>query len=289
MATNPYLKLQREPTQQARINPYLQLALQRDEDAKLMQHLARLVPEQPDSDSAAELSRANQPQYEIAQNSNSQLNSASSKSASSKVARLPYQSAQATEQPITPAAQPKPSTYKSPGKRQKRAYQSGQLEIDLSGSQTQAEISDQTSPPQSNPTQATTQATAQSSDYTTRISQALPAPKPFAKPVSNNTNHSTTSHYRSPAEVLKEEAERQRQEQEQLRLAALQQQQAQQRQQQEAAIRRSRLEDQAKAFLEKLNELDPLDEERMWFESFADHCHDRLEAAIEFIATMSAA
>ncbi len=81
--------------------------------------------------------------------------------------------------------------------------------------------------------------------------------------------------YRSPDEVLQEEAIRQQQEHQ----AAIQQKNLERE-------RNKQLEAQARAFLKKLDTLDPLNSERMWFESFANSCASRLEAAIEFVKTI---
>ena len=46
----------------------------------------------------------------------------------------------------------------------------------------------------------------------------------------------------------------------------------------------SRLKIRARAFLKKIEALDPLEGERLWFESFAALCSSRLEAAMELVA-----
>ncbi|MDJ0707738.1 MAG: hypothetical protein QNJ46_31065 [Leptolyngbyaceae cyanobacterium MO_188.B28] len=47
--------------------------------------------------------------------------------------------------------------------------------------------------------------------------------------------------------------------------------------------RRKMLETKARDFLKKIDALDPLDGDRMWFEQYAEKCKSRLEASIDFI------
>jgi|GEM_PF-3913830 len=90
--------------------------------------------------------------------------------------------------------------------------------------------------------------------------------------------------YRSPEALLREEAAQLEQEQQQLRQETIRQQKLkQQREQQEAASQRQ-LKLRAKAFLKKIEALDPLEGERLWFESFAELCSSRLAAAMELVA-----
>jgi hypothetical protein len=88
---------------------------------------------------------------------------------------------------------------------------------------------------------------------------------------------------------LRAERVRQRQEQERSRQEALKQQQQAQAQAQQAAAKRRQLEIRAQQFLAKLDRMDRFEGDRMWFESFAELCPSRLEAAIEFIQTMNSA
>ncbi len=94
------------------------------------------------------------------------------------------------------------------------------------------------------------------------------------------------SPYRSPEAVLREEAAARQREQQRLRREAIRQQRLQQEQERQAAEHQRQLELRAGAFLQTIDALDPLDGERMWFESFAELCSSRLEAAMELIAAV---
>ncbi len=102
----------------------------------------------------------------------------------------------------------------------------------------------------------------------------------------SSLGESTSRAYRSPDEVLQEEATRQQQEQARSRSGAARSRQEAIRQEHLERARTRQLESQARAFLKKLDTLDPLNSDRMWFESFAKSCASRLEAAMEFIETV---
>ena len=92
--------------------------------------------------------------------------------------------------------------------------------------------------------------------------------------------------YRSPDVILREEAAAKQREQQRLRQEAIRQQQLQREQERQAAAQRRQLELRAEAFLKTIDALDPLDGERLWFESFAELCASRLEAAMELVAAV---
>ena len=98
---------------------------------------------------------------------------------------------------------------------------------------------------------------------------------------------SSPSAYQSPQEILHETAKQQQQEQTRLKQAILPKQYQEKEQLRQETEQRQQLESQAKAFLEEIHKLDPLEGDRLWFESFAQHCTSREQAALEFIRAMS--
>ncbi len=89
--------------------------------------------------------------------------------------------------------------------------------------------------------------------------------------------------YRSPDVILQEQAQRHRLEQERLQQEAIRQRQIEAKRQRQAAEHQRQLRSQAQAFLQKLEKLDPLEGERLWFEDLATSYPNRLEAAIDFV------
>ncbi|NJR65701.1 MAG: hypothetical protein HC772_10820 [Leptolyngbyaceae cyanobacterium CRU_2_3] len=180
---------------------------------------------------------------------------------------------------LVPELLPEPSLGAAQG-----VYQSA---LEVSPDSPDAGYTSATGTPQFNPYQSTPaqpiargqhNVSPDSSSDDSRGNQLTPKKPPVEKPPVETL-------YRSPEAVLRETARQQQQEQERSQQAAIQQQRLEQEQKQQATAAQHQLELRARAFLRKVNALDPLDSERMWFESFAEHCPSRLAAAIELIKT----
>lgn len=91
--------------------------------------------------------------------------------------------------------------------------------------------------------------------------------------------------YQSPQATGQAKQAQRRQLQQQAEAAAVQRRQAET----EATTKRRLLEKQAQQFLDKLDNHEAAECDRLWFEAFAELCPSRLDAAIEFIQTMSPA
>ena len=104
--------------------------------------------------------------------------------------------------------------------------------------------------------------------------QSIPEPEKlgYVGPSSTASQAVTPSSYKDPKQSITDNKARLKQE----KLEA----EAQRRAESE---RRRIVEAKARDFLKKIDALDPLDGNRMWFEQYAEKCKSRLEASIDFI------